>query len=164
MNKMLTILSSSGVINPSLSTSNFWKAVCDLCSHFSELCSSIWWTCKVAATNSGKSMSPSVLTSICKANANYHWESQIKQWEVKSNKHSRLDAVQNEASLVGMICMKVAKEILGTWCNRCFKTKHFLHYHSSCYHLLLFIPLNMKYMTYTRGLMNRMVWAKIKDV
>lgn len=60
-----TILSSSAVIYPSLSTSNFSKAVCDLCCHFSELCSSNWWTWSVAATNSEKSTSPSVLLSIC---------------------------------------------------------------------------------------------------
>nr|GMD58178.1 hypothetical protein Iba_chr11fCG3060 [Ipomoea batatas] len=36
-------------------------------------------------------------------------------WEVKSNKHNRLNAVQNEASLVGMIFMKVVKEIPGTY-------------------------------------------------
>lgn len=60
-----TILSSSGVINPSLSTSNFWKAAWQRRFHFAVSCSSNWWTCKVAATNSWKSTNPSVLLSIC---------------------------------------------------------------------------------------------------
>lgn len=64
-NNQLTILSSSGVMKPSLSMSNFSNAACDRCNHFSESCSSSWCTCKVAATNSWKSTSPSVFVSIC---------------------------------------------------------------------------------------------------
>ena len=67
-----TILSSSGVIYPSLSISNFSKAACDRSCHFSELCSSNWWTCRAAATNSVKSTSPSVLLSICTKHIKLH--------------------------------------------------------------------------------------------
>lgn len=77
--EVLTIRSSSGVIYPSLSTSNFSKAACDHWCHFSELCSSNWWTCNVAATNSVKSTSPSVLLSIWlkQANKHHHYSSHI---------------------------------------------------------------------------------------
>lgn len=79
---VLTILSSSGVMNPSLSTSNFSKAACDLWCHFSELCSSNWWTCRVAATNSEKSTSPSVLQSI--------WDINQKSREKSRGKNVKL--------------------------------------------------------------------------
>nr|GMD53380.1 hypothetical protein Iba_chr11cCG2090 [Ipomoea batatas] len=78
-------------------------------------------------------------------------------WEVKLNKHNRLSAVQNEASLVGMICMKVAKEISGTYdaidaSNPSISSIITLNLVTI---FSVFSPLNMQYMTCTRGLMNR---------
>lgn len=60
-----TIRSSSGVIYPFLSTSNLSKAAFVSERHFPLSCSTNWCTCKVAATNSSKSINPSVLLSIC---------------------------------------------------------------------------------------------------
>lgn len=78
-------------------------------------------------------------------------------WEVKLNKHNRLSAVQNEASLVGMICMKVAKEISGTYdaidaSNPSISSIITLNLVTI---FSVFSPLNMQYMTCTRGLINR---------